>query len=80
MKQQEIQLDYTAYGSGYQLKMAMETEIYIPEDDPVRLLSAIREPIDYEKLCAAYSEKGRKEYSPRILFKVTAYEYMRRKK
>ncbi len=70
MKKQEIQIDYTAYGSGYQLKLAMETGIYIPEDDPVRLLSAICERIDYEELYAAYCEGGRNEYSPRILFKI----------
>ncbi len=64
MKRQEIQLDYTAYGSGYQLKLPMETEIFIPEDDPVRLLNAICERIDYEELYAAYSEEGRNEYSP----------------
>ncbi len=70
MKNQEIQLNYTAYGSGYQLKLPMETEILIPDDDPVRLLSAISERIDYEELYAAYSEEGRNEYPPRILFKV----------
>lgn len=78
MKTQEIQLDYTAYGSGYQLKIPMETEIMIPKDDPVRLLSAICERIDYEELYAAYSEEGRKEYSPRILFKLMSYAYMRK--
>ena len=77
MKTQEIQLDYTAYGSGYQLKIPMETEIFIPQDDPVRLLSAICERIDYEELYAAYSEEGRPGYSPRILFKVISYGYMR---
>ncbi len=78
MKKQEIQLDYTAYGSGYQLKLPMETEIFIPDDDPVRLLSAISERIDYEELYAAYSEEGRNEYSPRILFKIMIYAYMRK--
>ena len=78
MEKQEIQIDYTAYGSGYQLKLPMETEIFIPQDDPVRLLSAICERIDYKELYAAYSEEGRKEYSPRILFKVMVYAYMRK--
>ena len=59
MKTQEIQLDYTAYGSGYQLKLPMETGIKIAKDDPVRLLSAICERMDYEELYAAYSEEGR---------------------
>ena len=78
MKTQEIQLDYTAYGSGYQLKIPMETEILIPQDDPVRLLDAICERIDYEDLYAAYSEEGRPGYSPRILFKVMVYANMRK--
>ena len=55
----------------------METGIKIPKDDPVRLLSAICERIDYEELYAAYSEEGRPGYSPRILFKVINYGYMR---
>ena len=78
MKTQGIRIDYTAYGSGYQLKLLMETEVYIPKDDPVRLLSAICERIDYEELYAAYSEEGRKGYSPRILFKIMVYAYMRK--
>ena len=78
MKTQEIQLDYTAYGSGYQLKLPMETGIKIAKDDPVRLLSAICERMDYEELYAAYSEEGRPGYSPRILFKVMTYGYMKK--
>jgi len=76
MKKQEIQLDYTEYGSGYQLKLPMEIEIYIPKDDPVRLLNAICERIDHEELYAAYSKEGRNEYPSRILFKVITYAYM----
>ncbi len=56
----------------------METGIFIPKDDPVRLLSAICERIDYEEVYAAYSEEGRPGYSPRILFKVITYGYMRK--
>jgi len=52
MKQQEIQLDYTANGIRYQLKM--ETEIYIPKDDPVRPLSAICERIDFVFIVLKY--------------------------
>ena len=56
----------------------METGIKIPKDDPVRLLSAISERMDYEELYAAYSEEGRPGYPPRILFKVMSYGYMRK--
>lgn len=44
----------------------------------MRLLDAICKHIDYEELCAAYSEEGRKGYSPRILFKVMVYANMRK--
>ena len=42
----------------------------IPSDDPVRLLSAVLEELDYRKLTATYSRFGRIEYSPRLLFKI----------
>lgn len=58
--------------------MPMETEILIPSDNPVRLLSAIMEEMDYSKLVATYSRKGRIEYSPRLLMKILVYGYMRK--
>lgn len=48
----------------------------IPEDDSVRLLSAVLERIDYSKLHAAYSRLGRIERSPERLFKILVYGYM----
>lgn len=51
----------------------MNLEIIIPSDEPVRLLSAVLEGLDYRKLTATYSRLGRIEYSPRLLFKVVVY-------
>ena len=51
----------------------MNLEIIIPSDEPVRLLSAVLEELDYRKLTATYSRFGRIEYSPRLLFKVVLY-------
>lgn len=51
----------------------MNLEIIIPSDEPVRLLSAVLEELDYRKLTATYSYLGRIEYSPRLLFKVVLY-------
>ena len=45
----------------------------IPSDEPVRLLSAVLEELDYRKLAATYSRLGRIEYSPRLLFKIVLY-------
>ena len=55
----------------------MNMEITIPEDDPVRLLSAQLEELDYRELYRACSSTGRKsETEPRITFEVLAYGYM----
>lgn len=51
----------------------MNLEIKIPADEPVRLLNAVLEEMDYSKLTATYSRLGRIEYSPRLLFKVVLY-------
>lgn len=51
----------------------MDIEIMIPSDEPVRLLSAVTEELNYEKLTATYSQLGRNEYPPRLLFKVVLY-------
>ena len=73
MTQNKTQVEYTAYGTGYQVCLPINLEIIIPSDEPVRLLSAVLEELDYRKLTATYSRLGRIEYSPRLLFKVLLY-------
>lgn len=59
-----------------QLTFPMDMEITIPENDPVRLLSAQLEELDYRELYRAYSSTGREsETEPRILFEVLVYGY-----
>ena len=49
----------------------------IPENVPVRLLSAQLEELEYGKLYEAYSSRGRKSAAkPRVLFKVLVYGYL----
>ena len=67
----------TRYESGYQLKLPMETEIFIAKDAPVRLLNAIVERMNISKILRSYSRLGRIEYSPRILLKILLYAYVR---
>ena len=55
----------------------METEIIIAADDPVRLVSAVVERMDIQKIERSYSHDGRNEYPPRILLKILIYAYMR---
>ena len=73
----ELQSNYSAIDNGYQLWIPLDCSVNIPEDDPVRLLSAVAERIDYRKVKAAYSRYGRNEYSPKILTKICVYGYMR---
>ena len=48
----------------------------LPEDAPVRLTNAQLEELDYRKLYAAYSSRGRKAVTdPRVLFKILVYGY-----
>jgi len=55
----------------------MDMEIKISEDDPVRLLSAQLEELDYRELYNAYSSTGRKSAAePRIIFEVLVFGYM----
>ena len=73
MKQNKTQVEYTAYGTEYQVCLPMNLEIIIPSDEPVRLLNAVTEELDYSRLTATYSRLGRIEYSPRLLFKIVLY-------
>ena len=48
----------------------------LPEEAPVRLTNAQLEELDYRKLYAAYSSRGRKSVTdPRVLFKIMVYGY-----
>ena len=78
VEQIKTQVDYTLYEGGRQLKLPMETEIFIAADDPVRMVSAVVERMNIEKIERSYSREGRNEYPPRILLKVMIYAYMRR--
>lgn len=73
VKSNKTQVDYTVYGTGYQVCLPINMEKIIPSDEPVRLLNAVLEELDYSKLAATYSRLGRIEYTPRLLFKVVLY-------
>ena len=77
MNQNHKQVDYTLYETGRQLKLPIETEIFIAADNPVRLVSAVVERMDISKIERSYSREGRNEYPPRILLKILIYAYMR---
>jgi transposase len=60
-----------------QLILPMDMEITIPANDPVRLLNAQLEELDYRELYRAYSPRGRKSAAePRVIFEVMVYGYL----
>ena len=77
MKKKRKQDQYKVCERHGQLVFAINSEIMIPENAPVRLLSAQLEELEYGKLYEAYSPKGRKSaVEPRVLFKVLVHGYL----
>ena len=76
MKNTQQQGQFRTYERNGQLVLAINSEICLPENAPVRRTSAQLEELDYRKLYEAYSPKGRKSVvDPKVMFKVTAYAY-----
>ena len=76
MKKHQKQDQFKVCDRNGQLVFAVNSEILLPENAPVRLTSAQLEGLDYRELYRAYSPKGRKsKVDPRVLFKVVAYGY-----
>jgi len=69
-----LQKNYSLNQSGYQLKLPLNLEIMIPENDSVRLLSQFVEAMDLTDLYSTY--KRINSVSPRILLKIVLYAFM----
>ena len=77
MRIQTVHKNYAQLLENYQLRLPIDLEIFIPDDDSVRLLSLMMEELDYKKLYEAYSPNGRNPaVPPKILFKILVYAYM----
>lgn len=68
--------NYTQNQSGYQLKLPLNLETIIPEDDSVRLLSQFVEAMDLTDLYSTYERIRENNLSPRTLLKIVLYSYM----
>ena len=68
--------NYSLNQSGYQLKLPLNLETIIPEDDSVRLLSQFIEEMDLTDLYSTYERIRENCVSPRILLKIVLYSYM----
>ena len=66
--------NYTLNEDGYQLKLPLNLETIIPEDDSVRLLSQFVEGMDLTDLYSTYERIN--TVSPRTLLKIVLYSYM----
>ena len=67
--------NYTQTENGYQLKLPLNIEHIIPENDSVRLLSQFVEGMDLADLYSTY-ERIPENPSPRTLLKIILYAYM----
>ena len=66
--------NYTSNEGGYQLKLPLNLETIIPEDDSVRLLSQFVEGMDLTDLYSTYERIN--SVSPKTLLKIVLYSYM----
>lgn len=77
-KHNKLQKNYTMNGKGYQLKLPLNLECIIPEDDSVRLLSQFVEEMNLSDLYSTYDRIRENQATPRQLLKIVLYSYMNR--
>ena len=68
-----LQKDYTKNLDGYQLKLPLNLETIIPDNDSVRLLSQFVAAMDLIDLYSIYERIN--SVSPRTLLKIVLYSY-----
>ena len=71
--------NYTITQQFYQLKLPLNIDCIIPDNDSVRLLSQFVEEMDISKLYATYFRIRKNSATPRQMFKIMLYAYMNRK-
>ena len=75
-----LRKQYTLNETNYQLKIPMELDACIPEDDCVRLIRQFVEEMDLTALYATYERMPSEKYaSPEIMLKIMLYAYHERK-
>ena len=78
MQKNKLQKNYTLNSKGYQLKLPLNLECIIPEDDSVRLLSQFVEEMNLSDLYSTYERIRENQATPRQLLKIVLYSYMNR--
>lgn len=71
-----LRKQYTLNERNYQLKIPMELDVCIPDNEPVRLISQFVEEMDLTALYDTYERLPSEKYaSPEIMLKITLYAY-----
>jgi transposase len=68
--------NYTISGGHYQLKLPLNIDYMIPDNDSVRLLSQFIEEMDLIDLYSTYSRLRENQATPRQMLKIVLYSYM----
>lgn len=71
-----LQKNYTTNQKFYQLKLPINIDIMIPDNDSVRLLSQFVEEMDLTDLYSTYSCLRENQATPRQMLKIVLYSYM----
>lgn len=71
-----LQKDYTLAQCFYQLKLPINIEYIIPDNDSVRLLSQFVEEMDISDLFRTYFRVRKNTATPRQMLKIMIYAYM----
>lgn len=71
-----LQKDYTLAQSFYQLKLPLNIDYIIPDNDSVRLLSRFVEEMDISDLLRTYFRVRKNTATPRQMLKIMIYAYM----
>lgn len=74
-----LRKEYTLNEQNYQLKIPMELNVCIPDNDCVRLISQFVEEMDLTELYSTYERlPGENRVSPEIMLKIMLYAYHER--
>lgn len=68
--------NYTSNGGNYQLKLPLNIDYIIPDNDSVRLLSQFVEEMDLTDLYSTYSRVRENQATPRQMLKIVIYSFM----
>lgn len=76
LKRNILQKNYTVNRRFYQLKLPLNIDCIIPDNDSVHLLSQFVEEMDLEDLYSTYSRIRENQATPRQMLKIILYSYM----